>query len=214
MKKIITTVSAMTLTLPSGASKAADIYVESFHHDDIRIMYAEGENFKGSGFVDLDVQKTVILSNDVDSSGDVTLGDQLTYSVQITNLDQVAVPDVVMLDFLDSKIDLNLGTVAITQGLVLSGNSSSDSTGFLQVNLGAIAPNWFALIDFDVTVTDLDPGLNVVENTAEVFGPSGSFFLSDDPTTPEFDPTRIDAYGAFPDLIFENGFDFSGSGGF
>ncbi len=214
MKKIITTVSAMTLTIPSGSSTAADSSYEPITTEDIELIYAEGENFKGSGFIDLDVQKTVLLSYDADGSGDVTLGDELKYSVLVTNLDSVEASDVVLLDFLESKIELNLGTVAITQGFVVSGNGMSDDSSLVHVDFGNIAPNWFALVDFDVTVTDLRPGYNLIENSAEVYGPSGSFFVSDDPTTPLFDPTQIDAYGAYPDLIFEGGFEFNGSGGF
>ncbi len=214
MKKIITTVSAMAVTIPSGSTEAADNGFDNISKEDIELIYAEGENFKGSGFVDLDVQKTVFLSYDADGSGDVTLGDELKYSVQVINLDSVEARDVVLLDFLESKIDLNLGTVAITQGVVVSGNGMSDDLDYVHVDFGTIAPNWFALVDFNVTVTDLQPGLNVIENSAEVFGPSGSFFISDDPTTPMFDPTRIDAIGFQPDLIFEDGYEFNGSGGF
>ncbi len=119
-----------------------------------------------------------------------------------------------MLDFLENKIELNLGTVTVSQGNVVSGNNMGDDTGLVNIELGTIAPNWFALVNFDVTVTDLIPGINVISNSAEVYGPSGSFFISDDPTTSVFDPTMIDAYGALPDLIFENSFDFAGSGGF
>ena len=70
------------------------------------------------------------------------------------------------------------------------------------------------LANFDVTVNNLQPGLNVIVNSAEVYGPSGAFFVSDDPNTSVPDPTMIDAYGALPDLIFSQGFEFSGSGGF
>lgn len=214
MKKIITTVSAMTLTLPSGAAKAADLTVDPISRDDLEMLSAEEATFKGSGFVDLDVQKTVLLSYDADGSGDISLGDELKYTIQVTNLSGAEVSNVELLDYLDSRIELNLGTVAITQGLVMSGNGFLDDPGFVYLNFGTIAPNWFALVDFDVTITDLMPGINVIENSAEVFGPSGSFFISDDPTTPIFDSTDVNAFGAMPDAIFQNGFEFRGSGGF
>lgn len=214
MKKIITTVSAMTLTLPSGVSQSSEVEIESVVQNDMKVLYASEEEFKGSGFIDLSVEKTVLWSSDNDGSGDVTLGDELKYSVKVINLSDIDAENVQMFDLLDSKIQLNLGTVAITQGIVNSGNDFFDHLNFVDVDLGNIAANWFALVDFDVTITDLEPGINVVTNSAEVYGPSGSFFLSDDPGTPLFDPTRINAYGAFPDLIFANGFEFRASGAF
>ncbi len=215
MKKVITTVSAMTLTIPAGANstKATDI-IEPLSHDDFKVLYNDESMFKGSGFIDLDVQKTVYLINDADNSGNVTLGDELQYTVQVTNLNTDAVSDVALLDFLDSKIELNVGTVAVTQGFVVTGNNFNDPTDVVFLEFGTIAPEWFALVNFNVNVVDLEPGVNVITNSAEVFGPSGSFFVSDDPTTPQFDPTRIEAIGARADIIFENGFDFRVSGGF
>jgi uncharacterized repeat protein (TIGR01451 family) len=213
MKKIITTFSAMTLTVPSGAAKETQPESDS-HLEDLKFVYADEESFKGSGFVDLSVEKTVLLSDDADNSGDITVGDQLKYTIQVHNLDVVEASGVTLLDFLDSKIELNLGTVAVSQGLVISGNDFLDDTDVVYLDFGTIASNWFALVNFDVTVTNLEPGLNVISNSAEVYGPSGSFFISDDPTTPTFDPTMVNAYGEYPDLIFDNGFEFRGSGGF
>lgn len=213
MKKTITTISAMTLTVPSGAAKEAQSISDN-HLEDLEYVYADEQSFKGSGYVDLSVEKTVLFADDADNSGDITAGDQLKYTIQVHNLDVVEASGVSLLDFLDSKIELNLGTVAVSQGLVISGNNFLDDTDVVYLDFGTIAPNWFALVNFDVTVTNLEPGLNVISNSAEVYGPSGSFFISDDPTTPGFDPTMIDAYGACPDLIFENGFDFRSSGGF
>lgn len=215
MKKVITTVSAMTLTIPAGADSAnASETIEPLSQDDIKVLYADENMFKGSGFIDLDVQKTVYLINDADNSGTVTLGDQLQYTIQVTNLNTEAVSDVALLDFLESKIELNLGTVAVTQGFVITGNNFNDPSDVVFLEFGTIAPEWFALVNFTVDVVDLEPGINIISNSAEVFGPSGSFFVSDDPTTPEFDPTRIEAIGAQQDIIFENGFDFRASGGF
>ncbi len=214
MKKIITTVSAMTLTLPTSATDNNDNKVKIIGPDDMKVLYASEENFKGSGFFDLKVEKTVLWSGDNDNSGDVTLGDNLKYTVKVINLEGVEADNVQLFDLLDSKIQLNLGTVAITQGFVNSGNDFFDPTTFIDVNLGNIAANWFALVDFDVTISNLEPGINVINNSAEVYGPSGSFFISDDPNTPLFDPTRINAFGAFPDTIYANGFEFKASGGF
>ena len=214
MKKIITTVSAMTLTVPSGTSTANQNNTASVGPDDTKVLYASEESFKGSGFVNLQVEKTVIWSSDNDNSGDVTLGDELTYTVRVINLEAFEAEDIQLFDLLDSKIQLNLGTVAITQGIVSTGNGISDPTNFIDVRFGNIAPNWFALADFDVTISNLEPGVNIISNSAEVYGPSGSFFISDDPSTPLFDPTQINAYGALPDLIYANGFEFKGSGGF
>ena len=214
MKKIITTISAMTLTVPVGATESNISNVETVNLDDLNVLYANEENFKGSGFIDLRVEKTVLWTNDTDDSGDVTLGDELRYTINVFNLEDVDAEHVQLFDLLDSKIQLNLGTVAITQGIVNSGNNFNDPQNYVDVEFGTIAANWYALVEFDVTITDLEPGINVISNSAEVYGPAGSFFISDDPGTPKQDPTRINAYGAYPDLIFTDGFEFSGSGGF
>ena len=204
----------MTLTLPSGAANSNDNNIQSVGADDMRVLYASEENFKGSGFIDLRVEKTVLWSSDNDNSGDVTLGDELKYTVKVINLEGFAAENVHMFDLLESKLQLNLGTVAITQGIVNSGNGFFDALNYVDVEFGHIAPNWFALVDFDVTIANLQPGINVISNSAEIYGPSGSFFISDNPNTPLYDPTRINAYGALPDIIFANGFEFRGSGGF
>ena len=153
MKKIITTVSAMTLTLPSGASKSNEVEIESMVQNDMKVLYASEEEFKGSGFLDLSVEKTVLWSSDNDGSGDVTLGDELKYSVKVINLSGIDAENVQIFDLLDSKIQLNRGTVAITQGIVNSGNGFFDPLNFVDVDLGNVAANWFALVDFDVTIT-------------------------------------------------------------
>ncbi len=214
MKKIITAVSAITIAVPASSSNSAEDNIVEFDDNEMKFLYANEESFKGSGFIDLRVEKTVLWAGDNDNSGDVSLGDTLKYSVRVINLENVDAENVQMFDLLDSKIQLDLGTVAVTQGIVISGNDSFDSAQFVNVNLGNIAANWFALIDFDVTITNLDPGMNVISNTAEVFGPSGSFFISDDPTTDLFDPTLINAFGAPQDVIFTNGFEFQASGSF
>lgn len=214
MKKVITTVSAMTLTLQAGSSQSNDTKVNEISVDDLSLVYAGEASFKGSGFVDLAVDKTVLLSYDADASGNVTLGDQLKYTIQVTNLSDIEASGITLLDFLESKIELNLGTVAVTQGVVVSGNDFVDNNDLVHVEFGDIAANWFALVNFDVTVIDLNVGPNVIVNSGEVYADDGSFFLSDDPTTPLFDPTMIDAIGFLPDLIFQNDFEFIGSGGF
>lgn len=207
MKKIITTVSAMTLTIPAGHSQADDNSTVTMQHNGAEYNNSNEGLFQGSGFVDLTVYKTVEFTADNDSSGDITLGDELRYTVEVINTESSSVSGVVMLDFLEPQIELNLGSVAVTQGAVLNGNLIMDDPGFVYVDFGTIAPNWFTLVNFDVTVIDLEPGLNVISNSAEVYGPSGTFFLSDDPTTSDFDSTDVDAYGALPDMIFANGFD-------
>ena len=172
MKKVITTVSAMTLTIPAGATDSNETDVlEPLDQDDLKMIYADENLFKGSGFIDLDVDKTVFLINDADGSGNVTLGDELQYTVQVTNLNQNEVPDVVLLDFLESKIELNLGTVAVTQGFVVSGNNFNDATDLVYLEFGDIAPNWFALVNFNVTVTNLEPGVNIIHQLGRSFWP-------------------------------------------
>ncbi|MFC3194948.1 DUF11 domain-containing protein [Marinicella sediminis] len=214
MKKIITTVSAMTLTIPAGQTQADDNSPAPIMQNSAEWVYANDSHFRGSGFVDITANKSVFLSADNDNSGDITLGDELHYTVEVINNETSSVSGMFVLDVLPSELELNLGTVGVTQGLVINGNMAGDSQDFVYVNLGSIAPEWFAFVEFDVTVTELDPGLNIISNQAEIYGPSGSFFLSDDPSTAGFDSTDVEAFGDLPNLIFADGFDRPPSGGF
>lgn len=212
MKKMITTMSAMTLAMQANDSNAAE--PKGYSQAELETLYADEVGFRGSGFVDLSVDKSVQLVFDADDSDNVTSGDTLAYRIQVNNDSPFDVSNVTLYDLLESKISLNLGTVSTTGGSVINGNDFNDSDDVVAVDIETIPAGWFSLVNFEVTVGALQPGLNVITNAAEVFGPSGSFFISDDPETTLFDPTMIDAYGAFPDLIFNQGFEAPVSGGF
>ncbi len=204
--------SAMTLTMQANDSQSSEL--TSYSPEELEVIYADEVGFRGSGFVDLSVDKSVVLSLDADHSGTVTSGDTLTYRIQINNDTFGDVAGVTLYDLLEPKISLKLGTVTTTGGTVINGNSPGDFNDLINVHVDPIPAGWFSVVKFEVTVGALEPGLNVITNAAEVFGPSGSFFISDDPNTSLFDPTMIDAYGATPDLIFNGGFDTGVSGGF
>lgn len=215
MKKVITTMSAMTIAAQfNGAQAEPSEQTQSLNYD-LNVGYIDENNFQGSGFVDLSVEKTVELLADNDASGTVTAGDTLAYRIVINNNENFSLNNIYLYDYLETKLSLNVGTVVTTDGTVVYGNGNSDNNYQIEVDIGFIAAGWYSAVEFEAEVVNLSPGHNVVFNEAVVYGPPGSPFFSDDPNTSEpDDPTLIDAYGAYPDLIFDNGFEGSASGGF
>lgn len=208
MKKVITTMSAMTIAAQFNGAQAEQQEQSQSLYSDSKMKYADDNNFKGSGYVDLSVEKTVTLLADNDDSGTVTEGDTLAYRIKIINNDAYDVYDIRLLDLMEHKLSLNVGTVSTSNGEVYYGNNPFDGDDAADVAIDYIPAVWFAVVNFEANVVNLSPGINVVENYAEVVhNPSNSYFYSDDPNTPVFDPTLIDANGAYPDLIFDNGFE-------
>lgn len=215
MKKVITTMSAMTIVAQINAAQAEEQgYAQSPVHDS-EIKYADEDSFKGSGFVDLSVEKSVILLADNDNSGTATEGDILEYRIEINNLSTtVDANNLYLLDQLESRLSLNIGSVITSDGIVITGNNPNDGN-LVEVSINSLPAGWYSVVNFEAELVNLDPGINVVYNEAIVFGPQSTIYYSDDPSTPEpDDPTLIDAYGDYPDLIFADGFEGSASGGF
>jgi uncharacterized repeat protein (TIGR01451 family) len=215
MKKVITTMSAMTIAAQFNGAQAEQPKQSQLVYNDLKVGYSGENNFQGSGFVDLSVEKTVTLLADNDASGTVTEGDTLEYRIEIINAENFDVNNVYVYDYLEQELRLNVGTVTTTNGTVVYGNNQNNNEWQIEVDIDYIPAGWYSMVKFEAEVVNLNPGHNVVFNEAAVFGPPGSPFFSDDPTTSQpDDPTLIDAYGAYPDLIFDDGFEGSASGGF
>ena len=210
MKKIITTLSAMTLTMQAGSIKSETIDFTPVTLEDLEVIYTDDASFKASGFINLQVEKTVHLARDTDGSGTVTLGDELYYYIRVLNLNSTIAHGIVLKDPLHSSLELIRGSVGITQGTVDSGNGPYDPLNGVKINFGDI--NYEAKAEFFVTIVNLNPGNNVIWNSAYVYDQTGSYnFISDDPTTPTVDPTMIDACGSSTSGFFI-GDDFYGKG--
>ena len=186
MRKVITAVSAISLTLQANdlLSKEA----ETVQQQAIPQMYAT----QGGGVY---VSKTVALTDDADNSGSPTFGDTLTYTIQVENNDQFNASGLFMTDVLDNNVTLDNGSISTTQGVVISGTTPGDDT--VQINLSDVNSGAVVEISFAATINPLpDNGFGVISNQALVDSSNFGLLLSDDPNEPGLrDPTVIRARG-------------------
>jgi uncharacterized repeat protein (TIGR01451 family) len=135
----------------------------------------------------LQLTKTDFLSNDADGNNLVSPGDSLLYGIEATNLGELPVQQLQLMDTLDPNTALVVGSVQTTLGTVSQGNSPDDTR--VTVAIATLAPGVRAILSFQVTI-QAQPGDMQVENQAVATfatpagGPGGqTVMLSDDPET-------------------------------
>jgi uncharacterized repeat protein (TIGR01451 family) len=102
----------------------------------------------GAGFF---ATKTGHLLSDNDHNGVVSRGDTLQYTVQITNEGNMDAADVVYTDMPDANTRLVNGSVTATQGTIVQGNASGDTS--VRIHLGTLpGMNGSATIVYNVTI--------------------------------------------------------------
>lgn len=129
-------------------------------------------------------------SQDHDGSGTLTPGDDLTYTLVITNTGTGDATDVVLDDMPDANTALLVGSVTTSQGTVLLGNTAGDTS--VQVDVGTLtAGGGSVTISFVVTIDDpLSDGVTEILNQGVVSGSNFTTRMTDDPgTAPDDDPT-------------------------
>ena len=181
MKKIVTAVSAMTLTLQANDSLCMQL-------DDKKLTNESSNKSISAGGADLLVIKSVALSDDADNSSNVTFGDTLTYSIDVVNTETFNASGVVLSDTLSSRTTLDNDSVTTSQGVVTTGSSPGDTS--LAIDLGTIQGRSVVEISFDaiVAVNSFGPITNQATLTSLNFPTQ----LSDDPNTIALnDPTEI-----------------------
>ncbi|MEM6705195.1 MAG: IPTL-CTERM sorting domain-containing protein [Acidobacteriota bacterium] len=135
----------------------------------------------------LDVTKADGLLIDADTSLDVSLGDTLRYTVELTNTGLGDATGVTLTDTPDASSSLVAGTVTTTQGSVTLGNSGGDTT--VEVDLGTLGAGATATVTFDVSV-DAVPPSGFLRNQGITRSNELPDEPSDDPDTPnDDDPT-------------------------
>jgi len=125
----------------------------------------------------VDATKSCTLHNDADGGGQLSQGDTVRYVVNIPNTGTVAVLDAVFTDTPDSNTSLVVGSVSSSQGTVISGNNTGDSS--IVVSLGTVNPNSTVTITFDVVV---DNNVTSISNQGFV-DLRGTIVPTDDPST-------------------------------
>ena len=96
--------------------------------------------------------KVADLEDDVDSSRSTTPGDVLRYTVTVTSGGNAGLTNVTFDDTPDANTQLVVGSVTTSQGVVVLGNSATDST--ISVTVGSMPSGTAVTIVYDVTIND------------------------------------------------------------
>lgn len=114
--------------------------------------------------VDLSLTKTVVLTNDADSSGDITPGDQVTYSITVINNDANQLASAV-------EVTDNLSTLAGLTFVSASSTKASPPNPYNSAtgvwSLGAVPANTSYQLDIVYNVDAAAAGSTII-NTAEI----------------------------------------------
>lgn len=181
MKKIVTAVSAMTLTLQANDSLSKQLDIELLNNDSSKNLISAG----GTGWLFI---KSVALTNDADNSSNVTFGDTLTYSLDVVNRETFNASGVFLSDTLSSSTTLDNDSITTSQGVVTTGSSSGDTS--LVVELGTVEARSLVEIRFDAIV--VGNTLGPITNQATLTSMNFPTQLSDDPNIlGTDDPTEI-----------------------
>ena len=138
----------------------------------------------------LTAPKTASLSNDIGSDGVVNPGDELTYTIVLTNSGNAPATGVSFNDLIDANLTLVNGSVTTTQGTIILGNTAGDST--IEINVGDVPSSSSVTITFAVTVNNPFPqGVDTVENQGVFASMEVPEVPTDDPDTPAMDDPTV-----------------------
>jgi len=94
-------------------------------------------------------------------------GDTISYTITVTNNGNSPAFDVVLEDLLaDVDLDLVAGTVVVSQGAVITGNTLGET--IVEVNVGDLAIGASMTVEFDATISSTVASGETVDNTATV----------------------------------------------
>ena len=152
------------------------------------------------GIPDLQLSKDDSLLLDVDSSGDVSPGDTLRYTLVINNQGAGDATNIVLEDAPDIHTALIDGSVVSSQGSVAIGNNPGDTT--IEVAVGTMAAGTSVTVTYDVVINQpLPSGVTEVVNQALLTSAELPPVISDDPDEPGTEDPTIVPINAQPDLV-------------
>ncbi len=132
------------------------------------------------------------LAVDADGNGVVSPGDTILYAITITNSGDDPATSAMFYDAPDGNTSLVIGSVQVSYGTIISGNSPGDID--VLVDIGTISATTSVTVNFRVTINDpFPPGVPEVVNYGmvgfndETGAPRGE--ITDDPDTPGVDYT-------------------------
>ena len=135
------------------------------------------------------------LFDDVGGDGQASPGDVLRYQIDLVNSGNTAATVVSLLDAIPANTSLEAGSVATTQGTVVSEDP-------IEVDLGQLTTTTAASVSFRVRIDDPVPaGIGEIVNQGTVSSAGLADFSTDDPDTAELgDATRTPLAGPLPQL--------------
>ncbi|MEE4297401.1 MAG: isopeptide-forming domain-containing fimbrial protein [Wenzhouxiangella sp.] len=127
----------------------------------------------GAGTPAIDVEKRWRQGSDLDGDGLVDPGDQIAYSIIVTNTGSAAATNLRLVDPTPANTSFVVGSSSTSQGVIVSEDP-------LSVNIGALDPGGFVEIGFRVTVDGGTPDGAIIANQANVTADGGINENSDD----------------------------------
>ena len=185
MKKTLTALTALSFTLQAN--------------DNLNQQIADSALNKSiqGGVADISVSKTVSLSSDADNSGNLTVGDTLTYQISTTNNTNFGASGSFLNDTIDTNTSLVTGTVTTNYGNVVTGNNASDTN--VAVSFGTLNGNTTANVQFSVLVVgNNQPFGFTISNQAQYTSNNFGSAVSDDPSQPGVNDPTLSAVFAPP----------------
>ena len=147
----------------------------------------------------IEATKTDALTNDLNANMQLDPGEELTYTVVITNTGQADANGVAFSDMIEPNLTLVEGSVTTTQGSVTLGNGAGDTD--VAVNVGTILAGNSVTITFAVTLNNpLADGVTQVANQGIVSTNGIPDVPTDDPDLPGEDDPTITPVGSQPML--------------
>jgi uncharacterized repeat protein (TIGR01451 family) len=125
---------------------------------------------------------------DLLGNGQAVAGDDLSYTLTVSNSSAGAALGLVVAIPLDPRLSLDVGSVATTAGEVVAGNGAGD--GVPAVKVASLAAGASFTVAFSASVGPIPAGLQLLASQATLSGSNFPATVSDDPDTPEpLDPT-------------------------
>ena len=139
----------------------------------------------------LQMAKQAALVRDLNGDGEAQAGDILEYVIRIHNNGNDTAQRVIINDMPDKATTLKKGSVRTSQGVVINGNETGDTT--VTIAIGDILADASANLSYQVTIKNpLPSGVVFVCNQAIASASNAPQVMSDDPaTSTETDPTCL-----------------------
>lgn len=145
------------------------------------------------------VSKTDTLLTDLDNNGFAGPGETLLYLVRVRNQGNADAEGLAFVDYPDANTSLIAGTVATTEGSVISGN---DGSAPVRIAIGNLEPGEEAEISFQVLIDNpLADNVMQISNQGIVSGDNIPDTPTDDPEDPGTDDPTVTPVDTEPVLI-------------